>query len=161
MILTINRPTRVTRHTVTAIDHVFTNTIMDNIEIKAAVVKTYIADHFPIIFATKSKIDADNSEQHIFKCNISDLSINKLKQKLRNIDWNNIKILQNVNDAYSKFLETFLSLYKECFSKIKVKLKPQRQFNPWIKKGIRKSSKKNQKLYGNFLKKRTKQRETE
>ena len=160
MILTINRPTRVTRHTVTAIDHVFTNTIMDNIEIKAAVVKTYIADHFPIIFATKSKIDADNSEQYIFKCNISDLSINKLKQILRNIDWNNIKILQNINDAYCKFLETFLSLYKECFSKIKVKLKPKRQFNPWIKKGIRKSSKKKQKLYGNFLKKRTKESET-
>ena len=160
MILTINKPTRVTRHTVTAIDHVFTNTIMDNIEIKAAIVKTYITDHFPIIFATKSKIDADNSEQYIFKCNISDLSINKLKQILRNIDWNNIKILQNINDAYSKFLETFLSLYKECFSKIKVKLKPKRQFNPWIKKGIRKSSKKKQKLYGNFLKKRTKESET-
>ena len=41
----------------------------------------------------------------------------------------NIKILRNVNDAYSKFLEIFLSLYNECFPKIKVKLTPQRQFN--------------------------------
>ena len=41
MIPTINKPTRVTRHTATAIDHVFTNTIMGNIESKTAIVKTY------------------------------------------------------------------------------------------------------------------------
>ena len=45
MIPTINKPTRVTRHTATAIDHVFTNTIMGNIEIKTAIVKTDISDH--------------------------------------------------------------------------------------------------------------------
>ena len=161
MIPTINKPTRVTRHTATAIDHVFTNTIMGNIEIKTAIVKTDISDHFLIIFATKNKIDAETTEQYIFKSNISDQSTGKFKQKLRNIDWNNIKILRNVKDAYSKFLEIFLSLFNECFPKIKVKLKPRRQFNPWIKKGIRKSSKKKQKLDKKFLKKRTKQRETE
>ena len=80
----------------------------------------------------------------------------KLKQKLRNIDWNNIKILQNDNDAYSKFLEIFLSFYNERFPKIKVKLKPQRQSNTRITKSIRKSSKKKkQKLYEKFLKKKS------
>ena len=53
MIPTINKPTRVTRNTATAIDHVFTNIIMDNIEIKTAIVKTDILNHFPVIFATK------------------------------------------------------------------------------------------------------------
>ena len=53
-------------------------------------------------------------------------------------------------------------MYNECFLKIKVKLKPQRQFSPWITKGIRKSSKKkNQKLYVKLLKTRTKESETE
>ena len=158
MIPTINKPTRVTRHTTTAIDHVFTNTIMGNIGIKTAMVKADISDHFLIIFATKNKIDADIREQYIFKPNISDQLIGKFKQKLRNTDWNNIKILRNVNDAYSKFLKFFVSLYNECFPKIEVKLKPQRQFNPWI---TRKSSKKKQKLYEKILKKRTKQSETE
>ena len=49
MIPAINRPTRVTKHTATAIDHVFTNTIMGNIEIKTVIVKTDISNHFPII----------------------------------------------------------------------------------------------------------------
>ena len=64
MIPTINKPTRVTRHTATAIDHVFTNAIMDNIEIKTSIVKTDISDHFPIIFATKNKIDAEITQQY-------------------------------------------------------------------------------------------------
>ena len=63
MIPTINKPTRVTRHTATAIDHVFTNTIVDNIEIKTAIVKTDISYHFPLIFVTKNKIDAEIMEQ--------------------------------------------------------------------------------------------------
>ena len=112
--------------------------------------KTDISNHFPAIFATKNKIGSENSEQYIFKRNISDQSIDKFKQKLSNINWSNIKLLQNVNDAYSKFLEFFLSLNNECFPKIKVKLKPQRQFNPWIIKGIRKSSKKSKDYMKNF-----------
>ena len=39
---------------------------MDNIEIKTAVVKTDILDYFPIIFATKSKMDTEITEQYIF-----------------------------------------------------------------------------------------------
>ena len=34
MIPMANKPARVTRHTATAIDHVFTNTIMDNIKLR-------------------------------------------------------------------------------------------------------------------------------
>ena len=34
MIITINKPTRVTRHTTTATSHEFTNTTEDNIELK-------------------------------------------------------------------------------------------------------------------------------
>ena len=34
MIITINKPTRVTRHTTAATGHEFTNTTMDNIELK-------------------------------------------------------------------------------------------------------------------------------
>ena len=63
---TINKPTRVTRHTTAATDHVFTNTIMDNIEIKTAIVKIDISDHSSITFVTKNKIDAEITEQYVF-----------------------------------------------------------------------------------------------
>ena len=85
--------------------------------------KTDIFYHFPIIFSTKNKIDTEIPEECILKHNISDQSIDKFKQKLRNIDWSNIKILQNDNDGYSKFLEIFLSLIVFQKSKLNEKHK--------------------------------------
>ena len=62
-------------------------------------------------FAAKNKIDVEITEQYIYKRNISDQLIDKFKQ--------------NFKDTYSKFLEIVLSLYNECFPKIK--------FNPiWL-----------------------------
>ena len=49
MIPTINKPTRVTKHTATAIDNIITNCII-NSDFKSAIVKTDLSDHFSIIF---------------------------------------------------------------------------------------------------------------
>ena len=48
MIPTINKPTRVTKHTATAIDNIITNCII-NSDFKSAIVKKDLSDHFPII----------------------------------------------------------------------------------------------------------------
>ena len=55
----------------------------------------------------------------------------------------------------------FFSLYNECFPKTKVKLKPQKPFRPWVTLGIRKSSKRKQRLYEKFLKTRNAKIEAE
>ena len=65
------------------------------------------------------------------------------KQKLHDVNWNDIRTFDNINDAYNRFLE--ISLYDQCFPK---------QKNPCITKGIERSSKKN-KDYEKFLKNRT------
>ena len=44
---TINKPTRVTRKTTTAIDHILTNQFI-NINFKTAIFKADISDHFPV-----------------------------------------------------------------------------------------------------------------
>ena len=95
------------------------------------------------------------------KRNISDQSIKKFKQKLRGVTWDDIKIFDSVNNSYDRFLQIFLSLYNECFPKIKIKLKPQKHFRPWITLGIKKSSKRKQRLYEKFLKTRTAKSEAE
>ena len=45
-------------------------------------------------------------------------------------------------------------MYEECFPKFKIKLYQRKNLSPWITKGIKKSSKRKQKLYVKFLKKR-------
>ena len=49
LIPTINKPTRVTRNTATAIDHIITNSVI-NAEFKTGIIKTDISNHFPIFF---------------------------------------------------------------------------------------------------------------
>ena len=52
MILTINKPMRVTKHTATTIDNIITNCTL-NCDFKSAIVKTDLSDHLPIIFINK------------------------------------------------------------------------------------------------------------
>ena len=66
-------------------DHVVTISIV-NIEIKAAIRKANISDHFPILFVAKTNPDASNkAKQHILKCHICYQSIKKFK--LRDATW--------------------------------------------------------------------------
>ena len=51
----INRPTRVTWASATAIDHILTNTIMDQ-DLQNGIIKLDISDHFPIFTILNSKI---------------------------------------------------------------------------------------------------------
>lgn len=90
MIPAINKPILVTRHTTTTTGCVFTNIIMGNTETNVAIMKTYISNYFPTIFITK-KQNRQIPQQYILKRNISDQLIDKCKQKLGYIDWNNIK----------------------------------------------------------------------
>ena len=49
MIPMINKPTRVTRNTVTATSHIITNTVGSVIQHKSGVIKADISDHFAIV----------------------------------------------------------------------------------------------------------------
>ena len=51
----INRPTRVTWASATAIDHILTNTIMDQ-DLQNGMIKLGISDHFPTFTILNSKI---------------------------------------------------------------------------------------------------------
>ena len=93
MVPVINKGTRVTRYTATAVDHIFTSSII-NTEIKSAIIKL-----------TASIILIISFFKFFFPCTIH-----------------------------------------ECFPKIKIKLKPQKCFRPLITLGIRRSSKRKQRL---------------
>ena len=47
LVPTINKPTSVTNKTISAIDHIITNSIFNN-DFKTAIIRTDISDHFPI-----------------------------------------------------------------------------------------------------------------
>ena len=90
------------------------------------------------------------SEQHIHQQFFNETSIESFRLRLREIKWDNLKTSNDSNLAYIEFLYTFTSLYNECFSSLRKKVKGQNSFMPWITKGIPKSSRKNKKYKKNI-----------
>ena len=157
MIPAINKPTRVTSYTATAIDNIITNSILDK-DFKSAIIKTNLSDHFPVTFVIKlkTKFSPNNQvDQFIFKRDFNENTLTLFKQNLFETSWDSVKKIDDSNESYNKFLEIFSSLYEKYFPLTKVKLKPKRKNSPWITNGIAKSSKRKQKLHEKFLKHRT------
>ena len=84
--------------------------------------KTDISDNFPIFFIFKCVVDTTEArEEFIYKRNYSSSSIETFKQKLCEVNWNEIKQSKNANESYAKFSEICTSLHEECFPKFKIK----------------------------------------
>ena len=136
----------------TAIDHIITNSYLQS-NIRLGIIKTDISDHFPIILATSST----DSEEYpkfteFYKRKTDSDRISKFEEIISNTNWTQIEGHENANDAYDQFLQKFLIIYDDIFPKVKVKMK--KLLSPWITSGLRKSSRRKQKLYEKFLKKR-------
>ena len=76
-------------------------------------------------------------------------------------NWKDTEAFTDPNEAYKAFLERFLLLYDKNFPIRKIKIKAKDLESPWITNGIKKSSKKKQRLYQKFLKTRTEKNESE
>ena len=82
MIPTINKPTRVSRKTATAIDHILTNSFIDT-TIKTGIIKSDVSDHFPIcLFIPSEKVSVENEIVYIYKRIINDERIEVSTQNL-------------------------------------------------------------------------------
>ena len=70
---------------------------------------------------------------------------NKTKEKFKNalqeMTWHDVISSKQTDSAYEAFLSKFTSLYDKIFEKFPVMVKSKTLKNPWITKGILKSSK--------------------
>ena len=157
----INKPTRVSRKSISIIDHINTNFYFHS-NVKSGIIKTPISDHFPVFMSAEenSEIFTEKNEiSHIYKRIITDEKIQIFKSKIHDFDWQEVLIQTDTNKAYMSFLKILSSVYDEVFPKESIRLKTKSILSPWITTGIRKSSKKKQKLYQKFLKRRTSENE--
>ena len=140
LIPVINKPTRITKKSATAIDHIMTNTFVDA-DITTGIIKTDISDHFPIFLISKTQgINIYPQKSSILKRHINKNSINDFNNLLHEENWNDIFSINNANDSYDLFLKYFLKHYEIAFPKIEIKIKTKNLLSPWITKGLLKSS---------------------
>ena len=151
----INRPTRVTRKSATCIDHILTNSFIDS-EIEAGIFKNDMSDHFPVFCNIKANVSTNSYKTIIYKRIFNEEPFDDFKYLLNHVDWNYIVYIVNsdTNESYNKFLMKFSELYDVAFPETKIEIKTKNLLSPWLTKGLRKSSKRKQKLYKKFLKKR-------
>ena len=104
----INKPTRITPTSITAIDNILTNSFFD-LTLKTGIIKTDISDHFPIYFSTKTETSYENVPSgKYYKRIINDTTINNFKEKLSNLNWDHVINELNADSAYNKFITTFV-----------------------------------------------------
>ena len=66
--------------------------------------------------------------------------------------WDFLTQTLSKNDSYKIFLERFIKVYDQAFPERKIEIKQKNLSSPWISKGLRKSSKRKQRLYEKILK---------
>ena len=83
------------------------------------------------------------------------------KQELYKTSWDDVINNKNPNDAYNYFSHKLIVLYDKYFPKQNIRIYIKDLQSPWLTRGIKKSSKRKQKLYIKFLKNRNSKNELE
>ena len=82
-------------------------------------------------------------------------NILNFKTVFNSTDWGLLTQTLSTNDSYNIFLEIFIQIYDQAFPERKIEMKQKNLSSPWISKGLRKLSKRKQRLYEKCLKLRS------
>ena len=133
---TINLPTRITDHSETLIDNIFTNT--QRYSIHSGNVLAGISDHLPqfAIFETRQET---KTEQRYYQ-DWRSLDQKAFKDHFRKLKWKEILKLENLDPdiSFDCFIKTLNALIEQHVPMKKVS-KKQSKRKPWITRGILKS----------------------
>lgn len=154
----ITRPSRITSHSATLIDNIFTNEFENNTV--SGLLINDISDHLPVFTVYNTKYLRSQQEEKLrYRRVRTEETINAFKSDLLAQNWENVYNESDIDGAYEGFLEIFISLYdKNCpVKQYHKKLKDKNQ--PWFTKGLQNACKKKNTLYRGFMKQRTKEAE--
>ena len=130
MVPVLNKPTRVTKNTATAIDHIITNQLLHR-TINTGIIKLDISNHFPIflIAETEKRITPEEKVQ-MTKRLTNNKTKTKLKNALQEMTWDDVISSKQTDCTYAIFLNKFTSLYDKVSEKYMVTVKSKTRKNP-------------------------------
>jgi hypothetical protein len=142
----ITKPTRITHSTATLIDNVYVKPQHED-KLHSGIILFEFADHLPV-FLFSAKHQHKNKEPLIFKYRqLNASTLDTIKSNLEVVDWTQLNDM-NIDDAYTYFsdkLQGTLELFApEKTARISNKFIIR---DPWVTKGILKSSKMLDKLF--------------
>ena len=153
---TISRPTRITDHSATLIDHIYTNQICN---VYSTGITTYdLSDHLATSISialcdnlnNNLTTDSDNSAFHIFNAE----NLQTFNDLIRNETWTEVYDQANTQDKYNKFLDIYNKHYTIAFParRSRSKRKHQRKNSkPWILPWLEDACARKNKLYYEYV----------
>ena len=155
LIPTITRPTRVTKSSATLIDNILISEKLAS-NYTSGVICYDISDHFPCLTILKYVNCSKKEPIKITSRKLTDKNITKINEKINTLNLSQNLNASNPSENFKKFHVALLEIIDE--------ITPEREFNvpskkvirePWMSTGLLKCCKKQQKLYGEFIKSRT------
>lgn len=151
---TIIKPSRITTHSATLIDNIFTNCMDSNI--MSGLLLNDISDHLPVfvLFDCDGVKHEEELGTRLMRVRTEE-SISSFRTNLMLHSWRTVYDETDTDKAYDYFLSTFNSMYSIHCPIKEVKMKTKRPDKPWMTNGLHKACRKKNILYKEFLKHRT------
>ncbi|KAJ8039687.1 hypothetical protein HOLleu_13768 [Holothuria leucospilota] len=147
-------PTRITGNSATLLDIMLTNI---NQPCTPGILVDDISDHFPVftVFETSCQRKTRNTVTYCRKYTRRNISY--FQDLISNENWQHVYLENHTDDAFDKFLSTFLQHFDNCFPK---SVNRNNNVNNssgqiWMSTGIANSCKTKHKLYKKYVRKRT------
>ena len=148
----INRPTRITSHSATAIDNIFVNSTLETNQFLNGILLSDVSDHLPIFTLLSQQSIPDSRHVNLFRRDINPRTKSNFKAELIKCKWDEVYQSVNPNIAYNNFINKYNFIYNLCFPFKKIsRKKPKLISKPWITRGLLKSIKTKSTLYKAFL----------
>ena len=152
----ITKPTRITSHSATPIDNIFTNKI-DKIDTSInGILVSDIYDNLPIFHKRGLNIQKPHrktTEKFCTERTYNKNSIRHFTDEIKKVSWEDIISLNNPDGNFTKFSALFADTYNRSFpiKTIKTKTNIDKGKSPWMTKCIMKSIKNKISLYRKYL----------
>jgi hypothetical protein len=151
----IKRPTRITSHSATLIDNIFTSELKAQIE--SGILIDDLSDHLPIFQITKyENLISDTGNKKVFKRRVvNDETIATFNANLCNFDWSPILSNSDVNTCYDLFVKNFNYIFNKTCPMITTTVNTKHKSKPWMSSSLINCCRKKNLLYKRFLQTRT------
>ena len=132
----VDRPTRISNHSFSLIDNIFTN--VTNHNVTSGILVSDITDHLPIfVFCTHPNPDRVDQKRNVKKRIINEKTLSSLSHNLAEECWDNVFRSADVDTAYREFMTTFSKQYNICCPMKTVRNSITRRDKPWITNGLK------------------------
>ena len=147
---TISKPTRITSHSATLIDNIFTNNLEH--DIVSGMLYSDLTDHLPIFQITNFQPQQHTVPVNIKTRKITQSSILNFQNELQEINWDETRLNTSPNYSYNYFSGILLPIYNNHFPIIVRNSNFKAGSKPWFSAGLHNSCCKKNTLYKTYLK---------